>query len=324
MEVVDPMNATDKLDYVLGQLDHLAVEVAEREIASDPALAESLDRLGQAINRLLDDGETIQPPEGLARRTVALVMESRRRRRTILDFVPVKVPFRWADFAVAAGIFLASVLTLMPAFHRSRERMEEAGCGFNLQQLGLSLAQYGMRHGFYPYAPEQSPTPVAGSFAALLHDDGLLHDVSALDCPCNGTRDKDGKLPHFETLCKMRREAPDDFRKLLSWDYAYNVGYNHASGRPGPVPASLSATIPLLGDQPPHQDGRILAGNSPNHHYRGQNIVFTDGHVGWFNTRRISPLDSDVFLNNEQQPAPGLHEHDAVLMPSLFSRDGRR
>src|SRR5947207_3115330 len=83
--------------------------------AGAPAAARSVDRLGRALHALLDDGESFEPPAGLARRTTRLVAESARRRRTILDFVPVVVPFRPADIAVAAGIFLAGLLTLLPA-----------------------------------------------------------------------------------------------------------------------------------------------------------------------------------------------------------------
>ena len=58
-------------------------------------------------------------PPDLASRTLAFVSE-KRRRRSILDFVPVTVPFRWADAAVAACILLAGLLTLLPAIQPPR------------------------------------------------------------------------------------------------------------------------------------------------------------------------------------------------------------
>jgi prepilin-type processing-associated H-X9-DG protein len=164
---------------------------------------------------------------------------------------------------------------------------------------------------------------VAGSFAAALHDDGLLHDLSTLDCPSNGPAPREKRLPRSEMLRQIRSQSPDDYCRMLRWDYAYNVGYRHPSGRPGPVPASLSSRLPLLADEPPHRDGLVLEGNSPNHALRGQNVLFTDGHVGWFNTRQIDPLDPDLFLNNAHEPAPGLHPEDAALIPSVFSFPSR-
>lgn len=311
------MNAQDMLDYSLGQLDGPVRERAEEEIAADPRLAETLDRLSRAIHQLVDDdGEAIVPPPGLARRTVLYVGE-RRRSRSILDFMPVKVPFRMADVAVAAGIFLASVLTLVPAFQRSRQRMDQDACGFNLQQLGIGLSQYAALHGHYPYAPSDQPNAATGTFAVTLHDSDLLHDLSTLDCPCNGKSQHETTLPHLDKLPKLSTESPERYRKMLHWDYAYHAGYRHPSGRPGPVPAKLSSQVPLLADQPAHHLGEILEGNSPNHDGRGQNVLFTDGHVSWHETRRVTPNDVDLFLNEQRQPGPGVDVHDAALVPSI-------
>src|SRR5260370_29937042 len=124
MGMNDLMNANDMLDYSLGQFEGPACEQAERALAAEPAAAETVDRLSRTIHRLLDDGEGHEPPAGLARRTVQFVAESTHRRRTILDFIPVSVPFRWADVAVAASILFAGLLTLLPAVQKSRERME--------------------------------------------------------------------------------------------------------------------------------------------------------------------------------------------------------
>jgi len=322
--MVEAMNAQEMLDYALGQLEGPALAQAERRAADDAVLAEQLDRLGRALDHLLDDGDEIEPPSGLARRTVTAVTDHPRRRRSILDFVPVAVPFRWTDIAVAAGIFLAGVLTLLPAVHRSREQMDQAGCGFNLRQLGLGLAQYAGAHDCYPYANPDCPVAQAGSYAAMLHEAGLLHDPDMLDCPCNGSSKSKKPLPDVETLAKLRITDPERYRELLCWDYAYNVGYRRESGRPGPIAASLAAVIPLLADQPGHEDAqRILDGNSPNHGGRGQNVLFTDLHVRWHNSRRLGPHDADMFLNNDRRPGPGVHMMDAALLPGTFPFAGK-
>lgn len=321
METANPMNASDMLDYALGKLEGPARERAEREAADDLILGEKLDRLGRAIQRLLDDGEAIEPPANLSRRTISFVAEN-RRRRSILDYVPISVPFRSADVAVAAGILIASLLTLVPALHRSKERMDQAGCGFNLSQLGISLAQYAARYGHFPYAPKNQPNAAAGTFALTLHESNLLHDPAMLDCPCNGTRKQDMPLPNLETLDKLRSASPDRYQNALGWDYAYHAGYRHDSGQVGPVPAALSMRVPLLADQPAHQLGMILEGNSPNHAHRGQNVLFSDGHASWHDTRRVSPIDADLFLNAANQPGPGQDIDDAALVPSLCPFSG--
>ena len=79
----------------------------------------------------------------------------------------------------------------------------------------------------------------------------------------------------------------------------------------------MPAAIPLLADQPSHQDGAILEGNSPNHGFRGQNVLFSDLHVEWFPTRRVQ-LDRDLFLNDQNRPAPGVSPIDSALVPAIF------
>ena len=94
---------------------------------------------------------------------------------------------------------------------------------------------------------------------------------------------------------------------MLCWDYAYNVGYRHASsGSPGPLEVAHSSQIPVIADQPDHQDFLMIReGNSPNHGRRGQNVLFGDGSVRWFHSRNIGPLDPDLYLNNDHRAAAG-------------------
>lgn len=321
MGTVELMNASDLLDYSLGQLDGPAREQAERELAGDPEAAEVVARLTRSIHRLLDDGATFDPPPGLARRTLSLVHEASRRKRTILDFVPVAVPFRAADVAVAAGIFVAGLLTLLPAVQKSRERMEQAGCGYNLQQLGRALWHYGSQHDHYPFAAGKNAKAPAGAYVAMLNDSGLISEpelTSLLDCPCNGAQLKHPPLPPFDALCGLQTTDPQRCRAVLCSDYAYNVGYRHPSGKVVPVNAVHTARVPLLGDQPPLEGLRTAPdGNSLNHGGRGQNVLYSDLHVGWHNTRRISPTDDDMYLNARHEIGPGLRSDDVALLPSL-------
>jgi hypothetical protein len=319
------MNPDQMIDHALGRLDGRERESVERELRADPSRAAQADRLEKCLALLLDDGlDTLIPPSGLARRTLALVAENRSHPRSILDFVPVRVPFRWADFAVAASIFIAGFLTLLPAVQRSRDRMNQAGCVFNLQQLGHSLAQYASIHPYYPYPPGNHPEAPAGAFAVVLHDAGLLHDLSILDCPCNGRSTRHAKeLPSAEQLVALRRHDPERYRQMLCWDYAYHGGYRHPSGRPGPVESRLPMAIPVVADAPSHENYvRILDGNSPNHGRRGQNVLYSNGSVHFLRTRRASPHDADLYLNKLKEIGPGMDEEDAVLLPSYTLMSG--
>jgi len=317
------MNADEMIECVLSKADGADGERLERPLHGDPEQAARLDRLRKAVDRLLDDGSWFEHPPDLATRTVTFVARNRHRPLTLRDHVRTRVPFRWADFAVAASIFIAGVLTLLPAIQRSRERMNQAGCVFNLQQLRNSLAQYASLHPFLPYPPPDRSDAHTGMFAVMLHDAGVLNDLSVLDCPCNGPCPHIKKeLASYEQVDHIRRNDPERYRGMLCWDYAYNVGYRHPSGHM--VPAVLSSQVPVIADSP-DLDGvaRIRDGNSPNHARRGQNVLFGDGTVRWFQTRSAGPLDPDIYLNNNHQPRPGVQATDSVLLPSKIPFENR-
>jgi hypothetical protein len=83
--------------------------------------------------------------------------------------------------------------------------------------------------------------------------------------------------------------------------------------------------VPVVADQPDHVNyARILEGNSPNHSRRGQNVLFSDGSIRFYQTRRISPHDEDLYLNNQRELQPGLDEQDSVLLPSYSPFSGLR
>jgi hypothetical protein len=318
------MNDDELIDYVLGKLDDGAYARVELALEHDPARRARARCLREALDRLLDDGNWAEPPAGLATRTLVFVAKNRRRPLTFREYIPLRMPFRWADFAVAASIFVAGLLTLLPAIQRSRDRMNQAGCVFNLQQLGNSLAQYASLHPFLPYPPTHRGDIHTGAFAALLNDAGMLHDPSILDCPANGPCPTMHQLASFEQLDQIRHSDPDRYRGMCCWDYAYNVGYRHESGRPGPLEVAHSSQVPILADQPNHVNYLIiLQGNSLNHGGLGQNVLFGDGSVRWLPSRRVSPVDLDLFLNNENEPRPGVHAFDSVLLPSKLPFHGQ-
>ena len=181
------MKADEMIDYVLGQVDGADRDRLDRSLRDDGETAARIERLRQTMYRLLDDGTPFEHPPELALRTVAFVARNRRRTFSIMDYAPVRVPFRWADFAVAASIFIAGALTLLPAIQRSRERMNQAGCVFNLQQLGNSLGQYESLHPFLPYPPTNRADAPAGSFATILHDAGVLDNAQSSTAPATAS-----------------------------------------------------------------------------------------------------------------------------------------
>jgi len=302
MEMVDSMKPDDLLDYALGQLEGHQLAVFEAELSRDPDLLVQADRLSLSLRQLLDDGDAFNPPAGLADRTAAFVAD-RQGKRMILDFAPRRVPFRWADVAVAAGILAAGVLTLLPAIKSGREQMNQASCSFNLQRLGTSLASYAIRHRHYPRVCGAGAGTPVGWYAMALEGESLLPDSKALHCPCKGDCPTDSL-----------RKNPQHM------DFAYNVGYmDQKSGQAEPITPWLPSTVPLLADQPAHDgSGRVLNGNSLNHGGRGQNVLMSDLSHRWLPTRVVGPHDRDLFLNQWERPQPGVTVQDAAVIPAAF------
>lgn len=316
------MNAEEMIECALSRMEG---EPLDRALGGDPEQLVRLEKLRLAIDQLVDDGTWFEHPPDLGSRTISFVAHNRRRPLTLREQVSTRLPFRWADFAVAASIFVAGVLTLLPAIQRSRERMNQAGCVFNLQQLGNSLAQYATLQASLPYPPSHRSDTHAGMFAVMLHDAGVLNDMSVLDCPCNGVCPHvKAELPGFDEVDHIRRTDPERYRRMLCWDYAYNVGYRPRTGEPVPHDLRHSASMPVLADSPDHIEfATIREGNSPNHGRRGQNVLYCDNSVRWLNTRRAGPRDPDIYLNNDRQARPGVHLHDSVLVPSKVPFQGQ-
>jgi prepilin-type processing-associated H-X9-DG protein len=315
------MTPNEMLDYSLGVLDGPDRERAEREAAADPALGDRLARMERAIHLMLDDGPGPEPPAGLAQRTINRVIRQ-RRWRAVMDYAPARAPFRVADFAVAAGIFCAGVLTLLPAVRQSQWAARTAACAANLHKLGVGLVRYATTHNRFPYAESGDRVPYAASFGMRLKEYGLLDHDGLLDCPSNGLKRSDLVVPKLAELVSYNPDQVRAHPAVRESDYAYNVGYCD-DGKPCALPFRSPAHLPLLADGPRHDgEGHALHGNSPNHGGTGQNVLFAGGHVQYLRGVRHAK-DEDIFHNRRNLTAPGLDCNDFVLAPGLARFDGR-
>lgn len=309
------------LDYALGQREDLHLAQAEQSLAGDERLAKDLERLERHLGLLLDLGPPPEPPRSLVARTLARV-EKRRRWQAVLDYAPPSRSFRLADAAVAAGIFVAGLLTLLPAVQRSQVAAKTAQCASNLRQLGVALIRYATTHNTFPFTAPDSPAPYAGTFALQLHEKGLLHDPSLLDCPCDGRDGFRGPFPTFAELHRQAAATPRAVPCLMKLDYGYNIGYCNHNG-PCALPADIPGHVPLLADAPPTGPlGQALLGNSPNHWGRGQNVLQADGTVRFLRSRSHGP-DDDIFNNRQLRTAPGLDPDDFVVGSPHSRVDGK-
>ena len=167
------MKADELLDAALGRREqdvavHVAVAALDGPTSADLDLTNRLDRLRRNLNALLDDGAAIEPPPDLARRTVQFVLNHTEvRSRRVLQFEQARSSGpRWADFAVAAGIFLAGLITLIPAIQRGQFRTRQLTCAFNLNRLGVALRSIRERTASTPTLTKIPPPPAPGRTAS--------------------------------------------------------------------------------------------------------------------------------------------------------------
>ena len=193
----------------------------------------------------------------------------------------------------------------LPAIQRSRERMSAGG--LRLQPPAARQEPGPVRvdapHRILTPAASRR-TPTRGLFVALLHDAGVLQDLSILDCPYNGPcshpttrpaelRPARGDPPHRPGALPAPALLGLRLQRRLS---------SRARAGPGPLESRPPMAVPVVADAPSHENYvRILDGNSPNHARRGQNVLYSDGSVRFHPTRRVSPIDQRPL---PQQPAP--------------------
>lgn len=335
------MTADEILDFAFGQLDAEGCARMKQAIALDPSLDDRVCRLRARLAFLCDDdpgpgrfparvgllgGDSpapsgLEPPPGLAARAIERV-DKRRKWQAVLDYAPARSRFRVADIGVAAGIFIAGILTLIPAVRQSQISARTAHCASNLRQLGVALIRYATTNETFPFSAPSPSAPYAGTFAAQLHEQGLLHDTGLLDCPCNGHSDLPKTLPTFAEIESLEARSPRATPCLLRMDYAYNIGF-YRDSELLPLPFGLSGHVPLLADRPVTNTlGHAQIGNSANHGGRGQNVLFVDGRVRFLRSTRYGE-DDDIYHNRQAATAPGLDPMDHVLASGITRYDGK-
>jgi prepilin-type processing-associated H-X9-DG protein len=313
--------------YLLDALDRETQQSVESYLRSSPEGRQRLDLLRQALQPLQADRDEIEPPRGLWVQTLALIAEQRCRKLPEApkppanQRIPLRRSWRVADLAVAASILLCVGLLIPPALAVLNSYYQRLGCQNNLRGLGVALLSYqdldpqlhsakDQERGTFPN-PARQPEPynVAGFSMPLLREVGLAQDVKLI-CPGLATG-MDGRW----TARELKQLREEEFRNLapqLIGGYSYALGYREN----GQVQMRrfCDSPIPIMADSPPPDVGLVASSdrNSPNHAGRGQNILFTDGHVIYITSRFWNGSD-DLFLNQLNQVAPGIDPCDVVL-----------
>jgi len=309
-------------EYLFGLMEPAPRAEMDEALRRNPELRQQTDLIRQAIAPLGDDVEEEEFSAELHTATLAKVAEHLCAEHE-LPHAPATIADRhfggerrWyqrVDVIVAACLALFAVGLAAPFLLRSQTAARVAECQDNLRQLYGALRTYRDQHGHFPSVAERPPHIAAGMVVPLLREAGVLPAEASLRCP---NAAPPGEPLEVVGAAQVQAMTPEEFENQaarLSPYYAYSLGFRDHAGRllpPGEteeVPQSLNA---LMSDAPPAFG---VIGNSRNHEGKGQNVLFSDGHVRFATIRTVGYRGDDIFLNRDRKVAAGLGAQDAVL-----------
>lgn len=336
----------DLLAYLLRGLEDTESESVEAALENDPTHRQRLVMIRRFLAPLEADAEPPTPPPDLYIRTLRKVAALRSRQNAADSPSPRKAPqrttvwplssatpegaavgkTRWRRvdvFVAAAVLFIIGLLLPYGLLYLRREQGISA-CADNLRRWHIAFRDYESRHdGYPPVVPHNAPFNFAGIYSVKLRSEAAWQTGASINCPANVPPEHHVAPPTEEELKTRIANGDDSWVTIVGGCYAYSLGYWARRGSELTIEQvnlklSSPSMIPLLADRParPKDPGYMPLANSPNHAYRGQNVLFLDGSVRFLRCRALPVGDDDIYLNKNKELAPGLDPLDAVLAPS--------
>jgi len=307
--------------YLFDALDESEAREVESTLADSqagPPLRQDLDRLRRAVLPLVADRRPLDPPAGLASRTLAFVAAQSRPatvplrpmtpatdavmpagRRSVLDRLLV------AASAVAACILVVPLVA--DAISDSRARRVER----RLQTLSASIHGYGASHGLLPTPPDGGPLSRAGLYApTLVSEHRLVADDGTLLVPGSDLdRRGDHRIPTLAELeAAVGTPQFDELVRTMGGDFGYTLGHRGADGRLEPNRDQRRTHHPLVADAP-----ATCCEKSENHPDGFHYILFEDGHFERLRADGIHRDNDHLYRNHKGDVAAGVDPDDAVI-----------
>jgi hypothetical protein len=277
----------DLVGYLWGLVDPAERERIEAALRADPAARARLERLKAGLAPLEIASDDGPPPVQLADRTMARVRAARPTPSRLLPHdEPVFAPAYWRriDAAVAACILLVVGGLGISGAGRLHQRHLNAVCQDNLRQLHQAFVGYSDGHGGrFPQVADRPPNNMAAAFVPMLQEAGRLPPTGAPPCP----------------TVVVAGPAP------ATGGYAYSLGFRGPDGRLYGLRQDAGQDadlVPMLAD-------RFL----PAGHRTGHNVLFIGGNVRFCTTPNVGADGDDIFMNQANTIAAGLHRMDTVL-----------
>ena len=300
----------DLVGYLLGALDSEATERVEQQLIENPGLRHELERIGCALRPLANDAVEIDPPVGLAQRTVRVVQQ----HRVLEPWTGASSSWRLTDLAIAATILVLISVVIFPALDQSRQQRMLVDCSNNLRNLGVAMESYAQSHSqYFPFFSATGPLNVAAMSVPLLLETGWVAERSTFVCPAS--RDDPASIPQPARV----RAALDEVDRLSSvlpsmrGSYGYTLGVKLGDHYYAPRRDQMADRL-LTSDRAPRPgEGCVSRSNSPNHRGRGQNALFPDGHVRFLCSPEARPNGDNIFTSLRHLVEPGCTWSDTVI-----------
>lgn len=341
----------DLLGYLLGSVEPAEAAAIASRLEADPRLREEADRLYASLPKSDGFWSNELPPAGLADRTLSnldalldsglippvpsatsLGSESEPASDSVEELVQTagtaerhwiyRSVDRWSSenrqWRVTEWVVGLASVTLMAALVlqalvNSRHQARLALCQDNLRTLGRALSDYAMMHrGRLPQGEAGTPLEVAGAYAPLLAQQGLIQDSDVI-CPSSEFAEKNEpfRIPKLYELNRLSQTALAYAQATMGGDYGFTLGYEvdgvlkelQSEGSPFRV-----VMADLEGTSGTRHAGRVL------------NVLFDDGHLASINSSAPHVFDDAFFVNRVGEVAPGLDADDSVIAPSGVRR----
>jgi hypothetical protein len=318
------------LGYLFGALDDaetLQVEMALADPRIGAALRRDLDALRRAVKPLELDRQPLQPPPGLAGRTLRFIATQAAPARSAPGR-PVQRPVRrpvvtpaetersggrraWLDRAIIAATALAACVLVAPLLLDSIADARSRRAERNLQRLSGGLQGYAESHRIYPTPPSTGPLSRAGLYApTLVSEQRLLADDGTVLVPDTELARRGGfRVPSLEEVeAAVGTPRFDELVRTMGGDFGYTLGHRDAAGVLQPNRNQRRTHHPLMADAPDHTDEQ-----SDNHPEGIHHVLFEDGHVKRLLRDGLHHRDDHLYRNHDGQVAAGKDVEDAVI-----------
>jgi hypothetical protein len=314
------------LGYLVGALESDEHSRVESELATDEQLRRDVEVLRRGLIPLQADGRLLDPPLGLATRTVSFVFTQAalevtgpagdahvaRSLPTWSEGPAYTRRWRFADVSVAAGILVAAFSIVVPALIQSRANAQRISCENRLTQTHTALTGFAEHHNGKLPGPEPRPgvERLAGIYGSQITQANYLKDHYALVCPGSDLDSQEIKIPTLAQLRAAKGPERERLIGIMGSTYAYAVGYWDEKGNYHPLMRQkCDSKYPLMAD---------LAGKNgkPIGHHGGcgRNVLMADGAVKYLVTCRMQENNNDIYLNDDGEENAGTNANDTVLL----------